>query len=445
MTHADAAPRSGRLTFYTGAGLALGILVGAVLHGQAAGPEEAKALAAHFTLVTDIFLRLIKMIIAPLVFATIVAGIASFGDARTVGRVAALAMGWFVTASVVSLSLGLIAANLFQPGAALHLPLPDAGAQTGLKAASLNLRDFLTHVFPTSIVSAMATNEVLQILVFSVFFGFGLSAIDRRYADPMVDLLEGLARVMFKVTDAVMKLAPLAVFAAMAAVVTIQGLGVLVDYGKFIASFYAGLAVLWLLLIGVGWMILGRHVVRLLRLLRAPMILAFSTASSESAFPPTVEMLTRFGVRPRVTGFVLPLGYSFNLDGSMMYQAMASLFIAQAFGIHMSFAEQITMLLVMMVTSKGIAGVPRASLVVVAATVPMFGLPAAGILLIMGIDQILDMGRTVTNVLGNGLATAAVAKWQGEIAEGRQDEASSATGGLGADVPDAALGEAARS
>ena len=414
-TQADAAPRSGRLTLYTGAGLVLGIAVGAALHAHAAGPEEAKALAAHFTLATDIFLRLIKMIIAPLVFATIVAGIASFGDARSVGRVAALAMGWFLTASVVSLTLGLIAANLFQPGAGLALPLPDAGAQTGLKAATLNLRDFLTHVFPTSIVSAMAGNEVLQILVFSIFFGFGLSAIDRAYADPMVHLLEGLARVMFKVTDAVMRLAPVAVFAAIAAVVTVQGLGVLVDYGKFIASFYAGLAVLWALLIGAGWLVLGRATPRLLRLLRAPMIVAFSTASSEAAFPRTVEVLGRFGVRPRVTGFVLPLGYSFNLDGSMMYQALAALFIAQAFGIHLGFAEQVMMLLVMMVTSKGIAGVPRASLVVVAATVPMFGLPAAGILLIMGIDQILDMGRTVTNVLGNGLATAAVATWQGEI------------------------------
>ncbi len=426
MTQVDTAPRAGRLTFYTGVGLALGIAVGAVLHGQAAGPAEAKALAAHFTLVTDIFLRLIKMIIAPLVFATIVAGIASFGDTRSVGRVAALAMGWFLTASVVSLSLGLIAANLFQPGAGLGLPLPDAGAQTGLKAASLNLRDFLTHVFPTSIVSAMATNEVLQILVFSIFFGFGLSAIDRRYSETMVQILDGLARVMFKVTDAVMRVAPVAVFAAIAAVVTVQGPGVLVDYGKFIASFYAGLAVLWALLIGAGWLVLGRGTLRLLRLLRAPMIVAFSTASSEAAFPRTVEVLGRFGVRPRMTGFVLPLGYSFNLDGSMMYQAMAALFIAQAFGIQLGFTEQVMMLLVMMVTSKGIAGVPRASLVVVAATVPMFGLPAAGILLIMGIDQILDMGRTVTNVLGNGLATAAVAKWQGEIEDEGIDTAEDA-------------------
>ena len=414
-TSPDDGRKPGRLTLYTGIGLVLGILVGAVLHGQAAGPAEAKEIAGYFTLATDIFLRLIKMIIAPLVFATIVSGIASFGDTRAVGRVAALAMGWFLTASVVSLSLGFLVANLFQPGAGLALPLPEAGAQTGLKAASLNLRDFLTHVFPTSIVSAMATNEILQILVFSIFFGSGLSVIDRRYADPMIHLIEGLARVMFAVTDAVMKLAPIAVFAAIAAVITVQGLGVLIDYGKFIGAFYLGLAVLWVILIGAGWLVLGNSVVRLLRLLRAPMILAFSTASSEAAFPRTVEVLERFGVRPRVTGFVLPLGYSFNLDGSMMYQAMAALFIAQAFGIPLTVTEQLTMLLVMMVTSKGIAGVPRASLVVVAATVPMFGLPATGILLIMGVDQILDMGRTVTNVLGNGLATAAVARWQGEV------------------------------
>ncbi|KQP38190.1 C4-dicarboxylate ABC transporter [Methylobacterium sp. Leaf104] len=435
MTHGDTkadGKKPGRLTLYTGLGLVLGILVGAILHGMAAGPAEAKEIAGYLTLCTDIFLRLIKMIIAPLVFATIVSGIASFGDTRSVGRVAAMAMGWFLTASVVSLTLGFLVANLFQPGAGLALPLPDAGTQTGLKAASLNLRDFLTHVFPTSIVSAMATNEVLQILVFSIFFGSGLSVIDRRYADPMVHMIDGLARVMFAVTDAVMRLAPLAVFAAIAAVITVQGLGVLIDYGKFIGAFYLGLAVLWVILIGAGWLVLGNRVVRLLDLLRAPMILAFSTASSEAAFPRTVEVLEKFGVRPRVTGFVLPLGYSLNLDGSMMYQAMAALFIAQAFGIHLGVAEQFTMLLVMMVTSKGIAGVPRASLVVVAATVPMFGLPAAGILLIMGVDQILDMGRTVTNVLGNGLATAAVAQWQGEMDAERETGTDAPTAEAGA-------------
>jgi Na+/H+-dicarboxylate symporter len=415
MNHAGASKNSGRLTTYIGVGLILGIAVGVVGNRMAVDPEQAKTFASGFTIVTDVFLRLIKMIIAPLVFATIVSGIASFGDAKSVGGIALKAMGWFVTASLVSLSLGLLFANLLQPGAGLNLPIPDATTTTGLAAASLNFRDFVTHVFPTSVVSAMAGNEILQILVFSIFFGFALASLPRTVAAPVIALADAVASAMFKVTDYVMKVAPLAVFAAMAAVVSIQGPGVLVDYGKFIGAFYIGLAALWAALLLAGRFILGPGVWRLVRLLREPMLLAFSTASSEAAFPKTIEKLDEFGVHERVTGFVLPLGYSFNLDGSMMYQAFAALFIAQAFGIEMTFAEQVSMLLVMMVASKGIAGVPRASLVVVAAVAPMFNLPAAGILLIMGIDQILDMGRTVTNVLGNGLATAAVAKWQGEV------------------------------
>ena len=379
-------------------------------------------------MVTDIFLRLIKMIIAPLVFATIVSGIASLGDAKTVGGIAARAMGWFVFASLVSLSLGLVFANLFHPGAGLDLPLPAANAETGLTAASLNFRDFVTHVFPTSVVAAMAGNEVLQILVFAVFFGFAVAALPAGVARPVIDLVDAVASAMFRVTDYVMKVAPFAVFAAMAAVVTVQGPGVLLTYGKFIGAFYVALAVLWMVLLAAGRFVLGRSVWHLVALLREPMMLAFSTASSEAAFPKTIEKLDEFGVHERVTGFVLPLGYSFNLDGSMMYQAFAALFIAQAFGIHMGFAEQVSMLLVMMIASKGIAGVPRASLVVVAAVAPMFDLPAAGILLIMGIDQILDMGRTLTNVLGNGLATAAVAKWQGEVdADPEADEVALAS------------------
>ncbi len=417
MNHAGPSKSSGRLTARIGIGLILGIVVGIIGNRLAADPAHAKEIASVFTIVTDVFLRLIKMIIAPLVFATIVSGIASFGNARAVGGIAIRAMGWFICASLVSLSLGMLFANLFQPGAGLNLPLPDATAETGLAAASLNIRDFITHVFPTSVVSAMAGNEILQILVFSIFFGFALSALPRETASPVIALADAVASAMFKVTDYVMKVAPFAVFAAMAAVVTLQGPGVLIDYGKFIGSFYVGLAVLWMVLLTAGRLVLGPSVWRLVRLLREPMLLAFSTASSEAAFPKTIESLDQYGVHERVTGFVLPLGYSFNLDGSMMYQAFAALFIAQAFGIHMSFAEQASMLLVMMIASKGIAGVPRASLVVVAAVAPMFNLPAAGILLIMGIDQILDMGRTLTNVLGNGLATAAVAKWQGEVEE----------------------------
>lgn len=413
MQHAHP-PKKSRLTLWIGLGVVLGIAVGFACNQLAGGPDEAKAVAANFTVVTDIFLRLIKMIIAPLVFATIVSGIASLGDAKTVGGIAFKAMGWFVIASVVSLSIGLIMANLLQPGAGLNLPMPTA-VETGLKTDAINFRDFITHVFPTSVVQAMAGNEVLQILVFSVFFGVAVGALPRELSAPLLKVVDAVASAMFNVTDYVMRTAPLGVFAAMAAVVTVQGIGVLADYGRFIGAFYLGLVVLWTVLIGAGWAILGGEVWRLLKLLREPMLLAFSTASSEAALPKTIEQLDAFGVRERISGFVLPLGYSFNLDGSMMYQAFAALFIAQAFGIEMSFAQQATMLLVMMITSKGIAGVPRASLVVVAATAPLFGLPAAGILLIMGIDQLLDMGRTMTNVLGNGLATAAVAKWQGEI------------------------------
>ncbi len=413
MQHAHP-PKKNRLTLWIGLGLLLGIVVGFACNQLAGSPDEAKALAANFTVATDIFLRLIKMIIAPLVFTTIVSGIASLGDAKTVGGIATKAMGWFIIASIVSLSIGLVMANLLHPGSGLNLPMPTA-TETGLKTEAINFRDFITHVFPTSVVQAMAGNEVLQILVFSVFFGVAVGALPRDLSAPLLKVIDAVASAMFNVTDYVMRVAPIGVFAAMAAVVTVQGIGVLVDYGRFIGAFYLGLVVLWAVLIGAGWAILGGGVWRLLKLLREPMMLAFSTASSEAALPKTIEQLDAFGVRERISGFVLPLGYSFNLDGSMMYQAFAALFIAQAFGIEMSFAQQATMLLVMMITSKGIAGVPRASLVVVAATAPIFGLPPAGILLIMGIDQILDMGRTMTNVLGNGLATAAVAKWQGEI------------------------------
>jgi Na+/H+-dicarboxylate symporter len=415
MNHAGPSKPSGRLTTFIGIGVILGIIVGIVGNQIAGDTAQAKAIASNFTIVTDIFLRLIKMIIAPLVFATIVSGIASFGDAKAVGGIAARAMGWFICASLVSLALGMFFANLFQPGVGLGLPMPDAAAETGLAAASLNFHDFITHVFPTSIVSAMAGNEILQILIFSIFFGFAVASLPKQLSQPIIALADAVASAMFKVTNYVMKVAPFAVFAAMAAVVTIQGPGVLLTYGKFIGSFYVGLAALWAVLILAGRLVLGPSVWRLISLLKEPMLLAFSTASSEAAFPKTIEKLDQYGVHERVTGFVLPLGYSFNLDGSMMYQAFAALFIAQAFGIHMGFSEQVSMLLVMMIASKGIAGVPRASLVVVAAVAPMFHLPAAGILLIMGIDQILDMGRTLTNVLGNGLATAAVAKWQGEV------------------------------
>jgi Na+/H+-dicarboxylate symporter len=293
--------------------------------------------------------------------------------------------------------------------------LPELGAAVGLKTSALNLKDFITHVFPKNFFEAMAANEILQILVFAVFFGLALGHLHNQTARSLVSTMEEVVHVMLKVTDYVMRFAPIGVFGAVAGIITTQGLGMLVVFGKLLMSFYIALAVLWLVLIAAGYFVLGKEVFRLLKLVRSPMLLGFSTASSESAYPKLMEQLEKFGVKDRIIGFVLPLGYSFNLDGSMLYCAFAALFIGQAYGIDLSLGTQITMLLVLMISSKGVAGVPRSSLVVVAAVLPMFGLPEAGLLLILGIDHFLDMGRTATNVLGNAIATAVVAKWENGI------------------------------
>jgi Na+/H+-dicarboxylate symporter len=396
----------------------LGIGAGYLCNTNIADKAQLKDVAGYLAIGSDIFLRMIKMIIAPLVFATLVSGIAGLGDSKTVGRIGVKALAWFLSASVVSLALGLFFVNLLQPGQSLGLPLPEITAATNLKTSSLNLKDFITHVFPKSIFEAMATNEILQILVFSLFFGFALSSLrhsSSKIGETMVKFSDELGHIMLKITGAVMLFAPIGVFSAVAAAIAVQGLGVLWTYGKFVGSFYIALAVLWLVLIVASYVVLGKRTFSLIKLIREPMMLAFSTASSESAYPKTMEQLTKFGVKERLTSFVLPLGYSFNLDGSMLYQAFAAIFVAQAYGINMGFAQQVTMLLVLLVSSKGMAGVPRGSLVVVAAVLPMFGLPEAGLLLIMGIDQFLDMGRTATNVLGNSIATAVVAKFEGEL------------------------------
>ena len=404
-----------RLTTLIGIAMVLGIIVGYACNTLAGSPAEAKEIAGYFGILTDIFLRLIKMIIAPLVFATLVAGLAAMGDSKTVGRIGAKALGWFVGASFCSLLLGLLFANLLAPGASLNVPLPDAGSALNLKTNALNLKDFITHVFPKNIFEAMAANEILQILVFAVFFGLALGHLHNQTARSLVCTMEEVVHVMLKVTDYVMRFAPIGVFGAVAGIITTQGLGMLVVFGKLLISFYIALAALWGVLISAGYFVLGKDVFRLLKLVRGPMLLGFSTASSESAYPKLMEQLEKFGIKNRVIGFVLPLGYSFNLDGSMIYTTFAALFVAQAYGIELSLATQITMLLVLMVSSKGIAGVPRASLVVVAAVLPMFNLPEAGLLLVLGIDHFLDMGRTVTNVLGNAIATAVVAKWENAI------------------------------
>jgi len=392
-----------------------GVIAGHVAHENAPDAATASTIASYFGILADIFLRLIKMIIAPLVFATVVGGIAGTGDSKTVGRIGLKALAWFVTASLVSLLIGMLLANLFQPGANLGLPLPEAGLATNLKTGSLSFKEFIVHVFPRSFFEAMSGNEILQILVFSVFFGLALTAVGRKHVATVVSFVTELAHAMLKVTGYVMLFAPVGVFGAVAAAITTQGIGVLATYGKFIGTFYVSLVALWAVLIAAGFAFLGPRVFPLMASVREPMLIAFTTASSEAAYPKLMDRLNRFGVDERVTALTLPLGYSFNLDGSMIYQAFAALFIAQAYGIEMSLGTQITLLLVMMLSSKGVAGVPRASLVVVAAVLPMFGLPEAGLLLIMGIDQFLDMGRTATNVIGNAIATAVVAKWEGAL------------------------------
>lgn len=368
------------------------------------------------TLLSDIFLRLIKMIVAPLVFTTLVVGVAKVGDINAVGRIGGKTMLWFLSASLLSLILGMIMVNIFKPGEAMNLPLPPSNIDTGIQKVALSLKDFISHIFPKSMVEAMATNEILQIVVFSLFFGVATAAIGEK-GQIIITFFDSVAHVILKVTGYVMNFAPFAVFGAMAAIVAKQGLGVLSTYATFIGEFYFTMLILWALLILVGFFVLKKRVFNLINRMKQPVMLAFSTASSEAAYPKTMMQLERFGCKDKIVSFVLPLGYSFNLDGSMLYMTFASLFIAQAYGIHLSFKQQITMLLILMLTSKGIAGVPRASLVVIAGTIATFNIPEAGLALLIGIDPLLDMGRSATNVIGNSLATAVVSKWEGELTD----------------------------
>lgn len=410
-----------RLTTFILIGLVLGLVVGwginaAFDDGSAANAAYLKSIAGWFSILTTIFLHLIKMIIAPLVFGTLVVGIAHMGDTGALGRVGAKSLFWFISASLVSLTLGLILVHILQPGVGINLPLPPATETSGLDKSNFDAAKIITHIFPTSIIDAMATNEIIQIVIFSVFVGVAITAVGEK-AKPLVKAAEALVAVMLQITDYVMRFAPIAVFAAVAATLIEQGPGVIARLAYFMGSVYLGLALLWAVLIAVAFLIVGRRIGSLIRYIREPVLVAFSTASSEAAFPRTLEALDRFGVPSKVSSFVLPLGYSFNLDGSMMYMTFASLFIAQAYGIHLDLGTQIAMLLTLMITSKGIAGVPRASLVVIAATLSQFNLPEAGLLLVLAIDHFLDMGRSATNVVGNAIAATVVAKWEGGLEE----------------------------
>jgi Na+/H+-dicarboxylate symporter len=409
--------KSNRLTIYIVIAMLAGIVLGYFIH-TGASPEFIKSFSTNIKLLTTIFLRLVQMIIAPLVFSTLVVGIAKLGDLKTVGRVGGKAMLWFVSASLVSLLLGMVLVNLFKPGAGIDLGNADVTGAKDLvgKTQEFGLLKFVEHVFPKSVFEALATNEILQIVIFSIFFGIATAALGEK-AKIVVKGLDAVSHVILKMVGYVMNFAPLGVFGAITAVIATKGLDVFIFYGKYLLYFLIGIAALWTVLLLVGFIVLGKRLPDMLRRIFPSLIIAFSTTSSEAVFPKLTEELERFGCRDRIVSFILPLGYSFNLDGSMMYMTFASIAIAQAYGIELDLGTQITMLLVLMLTSKGIAGVPRASLVVVTATCAMFNIPPEGIALILPIDHFCDMFRTGTNVLGNALATSVVSKWENSLEE----------------------------
>ncbi|HXA91795.1 MAG TPA: dicarboxylate/amino acid:cation symporter [Steroidobacteraceae bacterium] len=403
-----------KLTLYIVLAMLAGVLTGWACSAFVVDPALNATIAADLSICTEVFLRLISMIIAPLVLATMITGLAQLGSAGSIGRIFVRTLALFVFASLVSLCLGLSMASWLEPGHALHLDLPAGTSAHGAAVGDLGARQFVTHLVPRSLAEAMANNEILQVVVFALFVGVACAALGKK-AQPLVSVVAALAEVMLKVTGYVMLAAPVAVFAAIAAAITLHGPAVLAVYARLVGSFYAMLALLWLALLVLALPALSSNVGRFLRTMREPVLLAFSTASSESAYPKTLLQLERFGASNRVASFVLPLGYSFNLVGSMAYCTFAVLFIAQAYGIEPTFAQKMTMLLVLMVMSKGLAGVPRASIAVLTAALPHFDLPAAGLLLVLPVDQFLDMGRTATNVFGNSVATVVVASWEGEL------------------------------
>ena len=393
-------------------------MVGGVATGLLIHFFAGQSLISHFadgmSIFTDIFLRLIKMIIAPLVFSTLVTGIAKMGDASAIGRIGAKTLAWFLGASLISLLLGLLVMNLVNLGSSLQLPLPATTDTLSPEASTLSFRTFITHTFPRSFVEAMANNEILQIVVFAIFFGIATAAVGER-GKIFIRALDALTEIILKVTGYVMRFAPIAAFAAVSAILSVKGPEILYTYGQFIGVFYLTVLLLWAILIGISYLWIGKKVFMILGNVKDQILLAFTTASSEAAFPKLIEELEKSGCPNKIVSFVLPLGYSFNLDGSMLYMGFSSLFIAQAYGMHMPLGTQITMLLVLMVTSKGIAGVPRAALVVIAGTLAMFHIPQQGLLLLLGIDQILDMARSATNVVGNSLASAVLCKMEGVL------------------------------
>jgi Na+/H+-dicarboxylate symporter len=373
--------------------------------------QQKKDAANPFSLMSDFFLRLIKMIIAPLVFSVLVVGVAKIGDFKTVGRMGVKTLVYFTCATLIALSLGLVIVNTFKPGEKIHVDMPEAGAESGVKANAQTAKNFISHIIPESVVDSMAHNEILPIVIFALFFGVAAASLGEN-GKILIQFFEAVSNAMFKVTNYVMKMAPIGVFGAVTAVVIQQGPGVLKSYAYLISCFYGGLLFfIFVVLFGICTLF-KINFFRLFSFIKEPVLLAFSTASSEAAMPKTIEALESFGIRNRTVSFVLPLGYSFNLDGSIMYMTFATMFIAQMYGIQISFPDQIQMMLILLITSKGMAGVPRASLVVIAGMLAMFHIPVEGLLLLLAVDQLLDMGRSATNVVGNAVASAIVDKWE---------------------------------
>src|SRR6186713_674651 len=408
-----AGPRRGlTLTQQIFIGLALGILVGAIV--QQVNP----AWAAYFRPFSQLFLRLIKMIIAPLIFATLVAGIAGAGHFKVVGRMGLRAIIYFEIVTTLALVIGLVAVNVTKPGVGVNLPM---GQQSDITAKPQTWDQILLHVVPESVLEAMAPGDVLQIVVFSIFFGIALGMIGEK-GRPVLAWCEAVAETMFKFTNIVMHYAPFGVGAAIAYTVGHGGLGVLYNLAWLVATLYCALAVLILGVFLPIALIFRVPLRKFIRAVKEPAVIAFSTTSSEAALPRAMEVLERLGVPRRIVAFVLPLGYSFNLDGSTLYLSLAAVFVAQAAGVELSIGQQITMLLTLMLTSKGVAGVPRASLVILAGTLASYGLPLEGVTLILGVDELMDMARTMVNVVGNCLATVVIAKWEGEFVEATDEQ-----------------------
>jgi proton glutamate symport protein len=394
-------------------GLVLGIAAGYLWPSSDVNGVHTAGYAEQVKPLADIFLRMIKMILAPLLFSTLVVGIAGTGDMKTMGRIGLKAIIYFEIATTIALFLGLALVNIFKPGAGMSMPMAaDAKAATALVQNQQHAWDILLHMFPTSVIDSMARGDILQVVIFSIFFGIAIAAIGAK-GQPVIEVLESTAQAMFKFTGYVMAFAPIGVFAAIAATVGSKGLGILFVLGKLVGLMYLGLVIFALIVLGTVSYLIRVPFLPFVKAIREPMLIAFTTASSEAALPKSLEIMERFGVPKNIVGFVLPTGYSFNLDGSTLYLSLCSVFVAQMAGVPMTIGQQLMMMLTLMLTSKGVAGVPRASLVVLFATLSQFGLPLEGAAILLAIDQVMDMGRTAVNVMGNCIATAVVARWEG--------------------------------